>query len=80
MSSDPKALEVMEWQAGQDDGEEAGDELSRTSAPSVVTTVTHVARSHSSDRTPQFPVELGFLATYGKAPRPGRRTPEPTSR
>jgi len=33
----------MEWQAGQDDGEEGGDDLSRTSAPSVVATVTHLA-------------------------------------
>jgi len=79
MSSDPKAPEVMEWQAGQDDREEGGDELSRTSAPSVVTTVTYLAQSHSSDRTPRFPVDLGFLAIYGKAPRQGRQTPEPTS-
>ena len=42
----------MEWQAGHEDGEEGGDDLSRTSAPSVVTTVTHLARSRSADQTP----------------------------
>ena len=79
MASDPKAREVMEWQAGQNDGAEGGDELSRTSAPSVVTTVTHLTRSHSADQTPRSPVGLGFLAKYGKAQRQGGRTPEPTS-
>jgi len=79
MSSDPKAPEVMECQAGPDDGEEGGDELSRTSAPSVVTRVTHLARSHSAVRTPRSTIGLGFLGKYGKAPRPGRRTPKPTS-
>jgi len=78
MSSDPKALGVMEWQAGQDDGEEGGDELFRTLARSVVTTVTHIAQSHSADRTPRSSVGLGFLASYGKAPRQGRQTSEPT--
>jgi len=79
MISDPKALEVMEWQAGPDDGEEGGDKLSRNPAPSVVTTVTHLVPSHSAERTPRSPVGLGFPAKYGKAPRQGRRTPEPTS-
>ena len=73
----------MEWQGGEgsggDEGDEGGDELSRTSAPSVETTVTHLARTHSADRTPRSPVRLGFLEKYGKGPRPGgRRTPEPT--
>jgi len=78
MSSNPKAPEVIEWQAGQDDGEEGGDELSRTSAPSVVTMVSHLAQSRSPDRTPRSPSGLGFLAKYRKAPGPGRPTPEPT--
>jgi len=79
MASDLKAPGVIEWQAGQDEGEEGGAELSRSSAPSVGTTVTHLARSHSADRTPRSLVGLGFLAKYGKAPRQGRQTPEPTS-
>jgi len=79
MISDPKAPEVIEWPAGQDDGEEGDDELSRNPAPSVVTTVTHLVRSHPADRTARSLVGLGFLAKYGKAPRHGRRTPEPTS-
>jgi len=72
MSSDPKPPKCMEWQAGQDDGEEGGNELSRTSAPSVATTVTPVSQSHSADRTPRSPVGLGFLTKYAKAPRQGR--------
>jgi len=47
MSSDPKAPEAMEWQEGErhggEEGDEGGDELSPTSAPSVETTVTHLA-------------------------------------
>jgi len=83
MSSDPKALEAMEWQGGEgaggDEGDEGGDELSRTLAPSVETMVTYLARTHSADRTPRSPVGLGFLEKYGKGRRPGgRRTPEPT--
>jgi len=86
MSSDPKAPEAMKWQAGEgaggdevDEGHETGDELSRTSAPSVETTVTHLARTHAADQTPRFPVGLGFLEKYRKGRRPGgRRTPEPT--
>jgi len=71
MASDPKAPEVMEWQQGdQGKGEEGGDELSRASAPSVVTTVTHLARSQSADQTPRSPAGLGFLAKYRK-PRRG---------
>lgn len=79
MASDHKALEVMNCQAGQEEGEEEGDELSRSSAPSMVTTVIHLDRGHSADRTPRFPIGLGFLVKYGKAPRQGRQTPEPTS-
>jgi len=86
MSSDPKAPEAMEWQGGEgaggdegDEGDERGDELSRTSAPSVETTVTHQARTHSADGTPRSPVGLGFLEKYRKGRRPGgRRTPEHT--
>jgi len=83
MSSDPKAPEAMEWQgreeAGGDEGDEGGDELSRTSAPSVERTVIHLARTHSANRTPRSPLGLGFLEQYGKGRRPGgRRTPEPT--
>jgi len=47
MSSDLKAREAMDWQGGEggrgDEDEEGGDELSRTSAPSVETTVTDLA-------------------------------------
>jgi len=83
MSSDPKAPEAMEWQAGQgvggDEENEGGDELSRTSAPTVETTVTHLARTHSADRTPRSPIGFGFLDKYGKRRRGGcRRTPEPS--
>ena len=83
MSSDPKAPEAMEWRGGGrpegGEGSEGGDELSSVQAPSVETTVTHLVRSHSADRTPRFPVGLGFLEKYGKGRRPGsRRTPEPT--
>jgi len=83
MSSDPKAPEAMEWQGGERPGEgegsEGGDELSSVQAPSVETTVTHLVRSHSADRTPRSPGSLGFLEKYGKGRRPGsRRTPEPT--
>jgi len=83
MSSDPKAPEAMEWQGGErpggKEGTEGGDELSSVQAPSVETTVTHLVRSHSADRTPRSHVGLGFLDKYGKGRRPGgRRTPEPT--
>jgi len=50
MASDPKAPEAMEWQVGE--AADAGDELSSVHAPSVETTVTHLAQSHSADRTP----------------------------
>jgi len=69
----------MEWQAGQDDGEEEGDELSTPAAPSVVSTVTHLARAHSVDRTPRSPVGLAFLAKYAHTPRQCPGTPKPTS-
>jgi len=78
MASDPKAPEVMEWQAGEEVNE-GGDELSSTAAPSVETMVTHLAPSHSADRTLRSPVGLGFLAKYGPPRRSGRRTPEPTT-
>jgi len=82
MASDPKAPEVMEWrqeEGGSEGGSEGGNELSSVQAPRVETTVTHLVRSHSAGRTPRSPVALGFLAKYGgKAPRGGRRTPEPT--
>ena len=83
MSSDPKAPEAMQWQGGErpggGEGSEGGDELSSVQAPSVETTVTHLVRSHSADRTPRSPVGLGFLEKYGKGRRPrSRRTPEPT--
>jgi len=46
MASDPKVPEVMKWRQDKgEDGNEGGDDLSRTSAPSVVTTVTHMARA-----------------------------------
>jgi len=85
MSSDPKAPEAMEWQGGErpggEEGTEGDDELSSVQAPSVETTVTHLVRSHSADRTPRSPVGLGFLDKYGKGRRPGgRRTPEPTGK
>jgi len=79
MASNPKETEVMEWR--QEEGEEAsegGDELCSAVAPSVETTVTHLARSHSADQAPRSPSALGFLAKFGKAPRHGRGTPEPT--
>jgi len=81
MASNPKAPQVMEsQQARQDDGEEGGHELSRTSALSVETAITQVARTHSADRTPRCPVGIGFLAKYGKPRRgEGRLTPEPTT-
>jgi len=78
MASDRKAPEVMESQVGEE-GKEWGDELSSAAAPSVETTVTHVARSHSADRTPRCPVGLGFPAKYGPPRRSGRRTPEHTT-
>jgi len=83
MSSDRKAPEAMEWQGGErpggEEGSKGGDELSSVQAPSVETTVTHLVRSHSADRTPRSPVGLGFLDKYGKGRRPGgRRTLEPT--
>jgi len=77
MSSDPKAPEAMEWQGGEEENA-GGDELSRTSAPSVETTVTHLARTHSADRTPRSPVGVGFLERFGQTRRGGgRRTLEP---
>jgi len=82
MASDPKAPELMEWQQGdQGVGAEGGDQLSRTSAPSVETRVTHLARTHSADRTPPSPFCPGFLAKYGGKSPWGDcgRTPEPTS-
>jgi len=80
MAADPKGPEVMEWRQEQGgEGSEGGDELCSVQAPSVETTVTHLVRSHSADRTPRSPVGLGFMAQYGgKAPRGSRRTPEPT--
>jgi len=83
MSSDPKAPEAIEWQGGEgaggDEGDEGSDDLSRSLAPRVETTVTHQARTDSADRTPRSPVGLGLLQKSGKGPRPGgRRTPEPT--
>jgi len=83
MSSDPKAAEPMEWQGGErpggGEGSEGGDELSSLQAPSVKTTVTHLVRSHSADRTPWSPVSLGLLEKDRKGQRPGSvRTPEPT--
>jgi len=79
MASDPKAPEVMEWR--QEEGEEGnkgGDELPSAAAPSVEITVTHLARSHSAHQPSRSPSGLGFLAKFEKAPRHGRRTPEPT--
>ena len=77
MSSDPKAPEAMEWQGGErpggEEGTEGDDELSSVQAPSVETTVTHLVRSHSADRTPRSLVGLGFLDKYGKGRRPGGR-------
>jgi len=78
MASDTKAPEVMEWQGGEE-GNEGGDELSSAAAPRVEITVTHLARSHSADRTPRSPVGLACLANYGPPPRSGRRTLEPTT-
>ena len=76
MASDPKAPVAIEWQEGE--AADAGDEVSSVQAPSVETTVTHQARTHSADRRPRSPVGLGFLDKYGKGRRPGgRRTPEP---
>jgi len=80
MASDPKAPEVMEWRQEEGEGgSKEGEELSSVQAPSVETTVTHLARSHSADRTPRSPIRLGLMAKYGKPPRHGRRPPEPTS-
>ena len=77
MASDPKAPEAIECQEGE--AADAGDELSSVQAPSVETTVTHLARTHLADRTPRSPVGLGFPDKYGKGQRRGgRRTPEPT--
>jgi len=77
MASDPKAPEAMEWQEGE--APDAGDERSSVQAPSVETTVTHLARSHSADRPPRSPVGLGFLDKYGNERGPGgHQTPEPT--
>jgi len=77
MSFDPKAPESIEWQGGAgrggEEGDEGGDELSRTSAPIVETTVTHLAQTHSANQTTRFPVRFGFVEKYGKGRRPGRR-------
>jgi len=79
MASVPKAPEVIEWRQEEgEEGKEGGDELSSAAAPNVETTVTHLARSHSANQTPRSPSGLVFLAKFGKAPRHGRRTPEPT--
>jgi len=80
MASDPKAPEVMEWQQEEGGGgSEERAECSSVQAPSLETTVTHLLRSHSVDRTPRSPIRLGFMANYrGKAQRGRRRTPEPT--
>jgi len=80
MASDPKAPEVMDCrQAEGGEGSEGGDELSSVQAPSVETTVTHLLRSHSADRTPRSPVRLGFMAKCGgRVQKPGRRTLGPT--
>jgi len=80
MASDPKAPEVMDWrQAEGGEASEGGDELSSVQAPSVETTVTHLVRSHSADRTPRSTVGLGFMVKYrGRVQKPGRRTTEPT--
>jgi len=76
MASDPKAPEAMEWQEGE--AADVGDELSSVQAPSVENTITHLARSHSADRTPPSPIGLGFLDNHGKGRHPGGcRTPEP---
>jgi len=77
MASDPKEPEAMEWQKGE--AADGGDPLSRTSAPSVETTVTNLARTHAADRTPRSPIGMGFLAKYGAPRKSGRRTPEPSS-
>jgi len=77
MASDPKVPKAMEWQEGE--AADAGDELSSVQALSVETTITHLARTHSADRTHRSPVGLGFLDKYGKGRRAGgRRTHEPT--
>jgi len=77
MASDPKVPEVMEW--GQDDGEQGGNLLSRTTAPTVETMVTQTARAQSVDQTPRSPVGLGLPAKYGKPRRAGsRHNTEPT--
>jgi len=53
MASNPKEPEVMEWGRGEgEEGNEGGVDLSSAAAPSVETMVTHLARSHSADRTP----------------------------
>jgi len=64
MASDPKVLEAMEWQEGE--APDAGDELSSIQAPSVETTITHLAQTHLADSTHRSPVGLGFLDKYGK--------------
>jgi len=67
MSRNPKEPEAMEW---QQEGEEGGDELSRTSASSKETTVTPLSRSHSADQAPRFPASaIGSLAKYRKGRR-----------
>jgi len=77
MTSNPKEPEVM--QGRQEEENEGGHELCPVQAPSVETTVSHVGRSHSADRTLRSPVGLRFLDKYGKGQIGGRRrTPEPT--
>jgi len=83
MSADPKAPEVREWQGGEGAGRgeenERADKLSGTSAPSVETTVTHLARTHTAHQTAYTPIRLGFQDKYGMGRRGGgHRTPEPT--
>jgi len=77
MASDPKVPEAMEWQ--ERGAADAGDELSSVQALRVETTITHLARTQSADRTHRSHVGLGLLDKYGKGRRPGRRrTPEPS--
>ena len=88
MTSNPQAPEAIEWQReGAEDqrrlteegGQEAegGDEMSRPSAPSVETTVTHLSRSHSADQTAGPPgTAIGFLLRYPKRRAGGRQRPK----
>ena len=59
MASELKAPEVMEWQQGEEAGQ---DELSQDTACSVGTDSTRLARSHSHIPAPQSPsLSIGFL-------------------